>query len=48
LAARRQLQRRIHNWGLIANRDNAYDGKAAIEAPGTDKWGFATGGQDDN
>ena len=36
------------NWGLISNRDNAYDGKAAIAAPGTDKWGFATGGEDRN
>jgi hypothetical protein len=36
------------NWGLISNRDNAYDSKAAIDAPGTDKWGFTTGGQDRN
>src|SRR5271165_1596044 len=36
------------NFGLISNRDNAYDGKAAIVAPGTDKWGFATGGEDLN
>jgi hypothetical protein len=36
------------NWGLMSNRNNAYDGKAAIVAPGTDKWGFATGGEDRN
>jgi len=36
------------NWGLMSDRDNAYDGKAAIVAPGTDKWGFATGGEDRN
>ncbi|MGO9518102.1 MAG: Ig domain-containing protein [Candidatus Korobacteraceae bacterium] len=36
------------NWGLMSDRDNSYDGKAAIVAPGTDKWGFATGGEDLN
>ena len=36
------------NFGLMSNRDNSYDGKAAIVAPGTDKWGFATGGEDLN
>lgn len=36
------------NWGLISNRDNAYDGKAAIAAPGTDQWGFPIGGEDRN
>jgi hypothetical protein len=36
------------NWGLISDRDNAYDGKAAIIAPGKDQWGFATGGEDRN
>src|SRR5271166_3456579 len=34
------------NWGLMSDRDNAYDGKAAIVAPGTDQWGFPTGGED--
>jgi hypothetical protein len=36
------------NWGLISNRDNAYDGKAAIVGQGTDRWGFPTGGEDRN
>jgi hypothetical protein len=36
------------NWGLISDRDNAYDGKAAVVAPGTDQWGFPTGGEDRN
>jgi len=36
------------NWGLMSNRDNSYDGKAAIAAPGTDAWGFPTGGEDRN
>ena len=31
------------NWGLVSQRDNAYDGKEAIIAPGTDPWGFPTG-----
>lgn len=36
------------NWGLMSDRDNAYDGKAAVAAPGKDQWGFATGGEDRN
>jgi len=36
------------NWGLMSNRDNSYDGKAAVVAPGTDQWGFPTGGEDRN
>jgi hypothetical protein len=36
------------NWGLMSNRDNSYDGKAAVVAPGTDQWGFPTGGEDLN
>ncbi len=34
------------NWGLISNRDNAYDGKEAVPGAGKDKWGFPTGGED--
>jgi len=33
------------NWGLITFRDNAYDGREAIIAPGSDPWGFPTGGE---
>jgi hypothetical protein len=33
------------NWGLISHRDNAYDGKEAIRAWGTDPWGFPAGGE---
>ena len=36
------------NWGLTSDRDNAYDGKQAVSAPGTDRWGFPTGGEDRN
>ena len=36
------------NWGLMSDRDNAYDGRAATIALGTDQWGFATGGEDRN
>ena len=36
------------NWGLISDRDNAYDGKQAVTAPGKDSWGFPTGGEDKN
>jgi hypothetical protein len=34
------------NWGLLTNRDNAYDGKEAVRRAGTDSWGFRTGGED--
>lgn len=33
------------NWGLVSQKDNAYDGKEAIMAPGKDSWGFPTGGE---
>lgn len=33
------------NWGLLTRRDNAYDGQQAVMAPGTDAWGYATGGE---
>jgi len=33
------------NWGLVTFRDNAYDGKEAVVATGTDSWGFPTGGE---
>jgi hypothetical protein len=26
--------------------DNAYDGKEAVRAPGTDPWGYTTGGEE--
>ena len=34
------------NYGLITNMDNAYDGKEAIVAAGTDPWGYVTGGEE--
>jgi len=34
------------NFGLVSMRDNAYDGKQAIRAKGTDAWGMQTGGED--
>ena len=33
------------NWGLLSDKDNAYDGKCAIQAPSTDQWGFPCGGE---
>jgi hypothetical protein len=36
------------NWGLITLRDNAYDGKEAVIAPGTDPEGFSVGGENAN
>lgn len=33
------------NWGLVTLNDNAYDGREAVQAPGTDPWGFPTGGE---
>ncbi len=31
------------NWGLVTFIDNAYDGKEAVTALGTDVWGYPTG-----
>ncbi len=36
------------NWGLTTPTDNAYDGKEAIIAAGTDPWGYPTGGEANN
>ena len=36
------------NWGLVTLSDNAYDGKEAIIAGGTDQWGYRTGGEERN
>ena len=36
------------NWGLVSLRDNAYDGKEAVIAAGTDPWGYPIGGEDNN
>jgi hypothetical protein len=33
------------NWGLVSLKDNAYDGKEAVVAPGTDPWGYRTGAE---
>jgi hypothetical protein len=33
------------NWGLATPNDNAYDGREAIRASGTDQWGYRTGGE---
>jgi hypothetical protein len=33
------------NWGLLTPNDNAYDGRSAIVAKGTDQWGYPTGGE---
>lgn len=33
------------NFGLLTNRNNAYNGKEAVQAIGTDPWGYATGGE---
>jgi hypothetical protein len=33
------------NWGLVSPRHNAYDGKEARRALGTDPWGYPTGGE---
>ncbi len=33
------------NWGLLTPNDNAYDGREAIIATGTDQWGYPTGGE---
>ncbi|MCZ7625390.1 MAG: hypothetical protein M5R38_05745 [Candidatus Methylomirabilis sp.] len=34
------------NYGLVTVRDNAYDGVEAVMAPGTDAWGYLTGGEE--
>ncbi len=36
------------NWGLVTRRDDEYDSLAARTAPGTDAWGFPTGGEASN
>jgi hypothetical protein len=36
------------NWGLVTPRDNAYDGREAVMRPGTDRWGYPTGGEERN
>jgi hypothetical protein len=36
------------NWGLVSQMDNAYDGYEAGKTPGTDAWGFSTGGEEHN
>ena len=33
------------NWGLISNRDNAYDGKCAVRAVSKEPWGGHCGGE---
>ena len=33
------------NWGLVSRYDNPYDGVSARVAPGTDQWGYPTGGE---
>jgi hypothetical protein len=39
------LQSECSNWGLVTRRDNPYDGVSAVQAPGLDPWGYATGGE---
>ena len=34
------------NFGLVTNRDNAYDGREAARATGKDAWGYLVGGED--
>jgi agarase len=34
-----------NNFGLVSNRDNAYDGREAVRAAGKDPWGFPSGGE---
>jgi O-antigen ligase len=36
------------NWGLTSFLDNAYDGKEAVRAPGKDRGGYQTGGEERN
>ncbi|HEY7203346.1 MAG TPA: hypothetical protein VIA61_03585 [Methylomirabilota bacterium] len=37
-----------NNFGLVTNRDNAYDGKESVIAVGEDAWGYPTGGEKSN
>jgi hypothetical protein len=34
------------NFGLVSLSDNAYDGREAVRAKGTDPWGYPTGGEE--
>ena len=36
------------NFGLMSDKDNAYDGKCAVMAPSKDQWGYACGGETAN
>ena len=36
------------NFGLLTRKDNAYDGREAVQDQGKDAWGFSTGGEDQN
>jgi hypothetical protein len=36
------------NFGLVSFSDNAYDGREAVAAAGTDPWGWPTGGEESN
>jgi hypothetical protein len=36
-------RRESTNWGLVTERDNAYDGREAQPGVGVDQWGYATG-----
>ena len=36
------------DWGLVTTSNNAYDGREAVIAAGTDAWGYATGGEQKN
>ncbi len=36
------------NFGLISDKDNAYDGRCAVIAPTTDSWGYPCGGETAN
>lgn len=36
------------NFGLMSDKDNAYDGRCAVRAPGTDQFGFPCGGETAN
>ena len=36
------------NFGLVSNKDNAYDGREDVMAGGTDTWGYLTGGESRN
>jgi hypothetical protein len=35
----------IANWGIVTSKDNAYDGREARVATGTDAWGYPVGGE---